>query len=387
MSENITSCPYKKKCSGCQLSNLDYPSQLSYKQTRIIKLMGRFCHIDEIKGMDCPYHYRNKMQAVFFKKNGKLTSGIYQSVTGRITETDSCLIEDKLSNEITMHCRKLFESFKMKPYNEETKSGFVRHMLIRRGFATNEIMLVIVTAEGKFPSVRSFVNALINKFPDIKTIVRNINDTELFLSLGEKSEILYGDGYIEDILCGKRFRISPRSFYQINPVQTEYLYSKAMELADLKPSDVVIDAYCGTGTIGLIAAEKVKKVIGVEVNQSAIDDAIKNAELNNIANEEFFCDDAGRFMVTLTEKGEKADVVFTDPPRAGCSREFLQSLVKLSPGRIVYISCNPETLARDMQYLLHKGYRAEKIQPVDMFPHTRHVECVAYLTLNSTTKT
>lgn len=380
MSENITSCPYKKKCSGCQLSNLDYPSQLSYKQTRIIKLMGRFCHIDEIKGMDCPYHYRNKMQAAFFKKNGKLTSGIYQSVTGRITETDSCLIEDKLSNEITMHCRKLFESFKMKPYNEETKSGFVRHMLIRRGFATNEIMLVIVTAEGKFPSVRSFVNALINKFPDIKTIVRNINDTELFLSLGEKSEILYGDGYIEDILCGKRFRISPRSFYQINPVQTEYLYSKAMELACLKPSDVVIDAYCGTGTIGLIAAEKVKKVIGVELNQSAIDDAIKNAELNNIANEEFFCDDAGKFMVALAEKGEKADVVFTDPPRAGCSREFLQSLVKLSPGRIVYISCNPETLARDMQYLLHKGYRAEKIQPVDMFPHTRHIECIVCFT-------
>ncbi len=380
MSENIKNCPYIKKCSGCQLGNLDYPSQLSYKQTRVIKLMGKFCHIDEIKGMECPYHYRNKMQAAFFKKNGKLTSGIYQSVTGRITETDSCLIEDKLSNEITLHCRRLFDSFKMKPYNEETKSGLIRHLLIRKGFATNEIMVVIVTAEGKFPSTRSFVNALVNKFPEIKTIVRNINDTELFLSLGEKTEILYGDGYIEDILCGKKFRISPRSFYQVNSLQTEYLYNKAMELANLKPSDVVIDAYCGTGTIGLIAAEKVKKVLGVEVNKSAVDDAIVNAELNKITNEEFFCDDAGKFMVALAEKGERADVVFTDPPRAGCSREFLQSLVKLSPERVVYISCNPETLARDMQYLLHKGYRAEKIQPVDMFPHTRHIECVVCLT-------
>ncbi|MBP3921987.1 MAG: 23S rRNA (uracil(1939)-C(5))-methyltransferase RlmD [Ruminiclostridium sp.] len=381
--ENIKSCPYIKKCSGCQLGNLNYPSQLSFKQTRVIKLMGKFCHVDEIKGMDCPYHYRNKMQAAFFKKNGKLTSGIYQSVTGRITETENCLIEDKLSNEIALACRKLFDSFKMKPYNEEAGTGFVRHLLIRRGFATNEIMVVIVTAEGKFPSVRSFVNALINKFPDIKTIVWNINDTELFLALGEKNEILYGDGYIEDILCGLKFRISPRSFYQINPVQTEYLYSKTMELADLKLSDVVIDAYCGTGTIGLIAAEKVKKVIGVEVNQSAIDDAIKNAELNSITSVEFFCDDAGKFMVALAEKGEKADVVFTDPPRAGCSREFLQSLVKLSPRRIVYISCNPETLARDMQYLLHKGYRAEKIQPVDMFPHTRHVECIVCIQRNN----
>jgi 23S rRNA (uracil1939-C5)-methyltransferase len=241
-------------------------------------------------------------------------------------------------------------------------------------------MVVIVTAEGKFSSQRSFVNALVNKFPDIKTIVWNINDTELFLYLGGRSEILYGDGYIEDILCGKKFRISPHSFYQINSVQTEYLYNTATELADLKATDTIIDAYCGTGTIGLISAEKVKKVLGVEVNQSAINDAIKNAELNGITNEEFFCDDAGKFMSKMAEMGEKADVVFTDPPRAGCSREFLQSLVKLSPDRVVYISCNPETLARDMQYLLHKGYRAEKIQPVDMFPHTRHIEILCLLT-------
>ena len=384
---NSVKCPYIKKCSGCQLSNLDYPAQLSFKQTKVIKLMGKFCHIDEIKGMECPYHYRNKMQSAFFKKNGKTVSGIYQSTTGRITDTESCLIEDKLSNEITLACRKLFESFKMKPYNEETRSGFIRHLLIRRGFTTNEIMVVIVTAEGKFPSSRSFVNALVKKFPEIKTIVWNINDTELFLSLGEKSETLYGDGYIEDILCGLKFRISPHSFYQINPLQTEYLYNKAKEFAELKPTDTVIDAYCGTGTIGLIMAKEAGKVIGVEVNSPAVNDAIKNAELNGIANESFYCDDAGKFMVALAEKGEKADVVITDPPRAGCSREFLQSLVKLSPRRIVYISCNPETLARDMQYLLHKGYRAEKIQPVDMFPHTRHIECVAYLTLNSTTKT
>lgn len=378
--DNIKNCPYIKKCSGCQLSNLDYPSQLSYKQTRVIKLLGKFCHIDEIKGMDCPFHYRNKSQSAFFKRNGKTLSGIYQSTTGRITETESCLIEDKLSNEITLQCRKLFDSFKMKPYNEETKTGFIRHLLIRKGFATNQIMVVIVTAEGKFPSSRSFVNALVGKFPEIKTIVWNINDTELFLSLGEKSEILYGDGYIEDVLCGLKFRISPRSFYQINPTQTEYLYSKAMEYAELKPTDTAIDAYCGTGTIGLIAAGKVKRIYGVEVNESAIKDAKQNAELNGIRNEDFFCDDAGKFMSQMADKGEKADVVFTDPPRAGCSREFLRSLVKLSPRRIVYISCSVETLARDMQYLLHKGYRAEKIQPVDMFPHTRHVETVVCLT-------
>lgn len=372
----MESCPYHRKCSGCQLQNLSYERQLQFKQVKAIKLLGKFCHIDEIIGMDNPLHYRNKVQAAFGYRKGEIIHGIYQSANGNIVPVKNCMIEDEIAGEIIECVSKLLLSFKMKPYNETTGNGFVRHVLVKRGFESGQIMIVIVTRSGNFKSVRSFVNAVIKKYPDVKTIVQNVNDNDVKLSLGKENIVLYGDGYIRENLCGLTFRISPQAFYQVNPVQTVKLYNKAIEYAQFKGNERVIDAYCGTGTIGMIASSKAKKVIGVELNSNAVEDALANAKLNDINNIDFICADAGEFMVDLAQKNEKVDVVITDPPRIGCSREFLQSLVKLGPNRVVYVSCNPKTLARDLNYLQHNGYKATAIQPVDMFPYTEHLECV-----------
>jgi len=252
-------------------------------------------------------------------------------------------------------------------------------VLVRRGFGTGEIMVVLVTKSGEFRSCRSFVNALLEKHPEITTVVRNINDGRIRLSLGKQNETLYGDGYIEDILMGLRFRISPCAFYQVNPVQTEVLYGKAKEFAGLTGNETVIDAYAGTGTIGMIMADGAKKIISVESNSDAVKDARVNAKNNGIKNIDIYCADAGKFMVELSHNHESIDVVITDPPRAGCSRDFLHSVVTLSPKKVVYVSCNPETLARDLSYLVKNGYKVTAVQGVDMFPYTEHVETVVCL--------
>ena len=376
----MSQCPHYKKCGGCQLQNMTYEKQLSFKQVKVIRLLGRFCHVDEIIGMDEPYHYRNKVQAAFGMRNGKIISGVYQSSTHNIVPVDDCLIEDEVADRIIVTIRKLAASFKLKPFNDVTMKGFLRHVLVKRGFLSGQVMVVLVTASGAFPSQRSFINALLGKHPEITTIVRNINDKHTSLVLGERSETLFGSGFIEERLCGMTFRISPKSFYQINPKQTEVLYNTAAEFAGLTGTERVIDAYCGTGTIGLIMSKNAGEVIGVELNRDAVKDAKNNAALNEVGNIQFFCGDAGKFMVEMAETDEKADVVITDPPRAGCSLDFLKSVVKLSPKRVVYVSCNPETLARDLGFLTRKGYKAVKIQPVDMFPFTEHVETVVLLT-------
>ncbi len=379
-------CPNYKKCGGCQLQNMTYERQLSFKQVKVIKLLGRFRHVDEIIGMDDPLHYRNKVQAAFGMRNGKIISGVYQSSTHNIVPVDDCMIEDTIADSIIVTIRKLLASFKIKPFNDVNMTGFLRHVLVKRGFVSGQIMVVLVTASGEFPSQRSFVNALLERHPDITTIVRNINDKHTSLVLGERSEVLHGDGYIEEELCGLKFRISPKSFYQINPVQTEVLYNKAKEFAALTGNERVIDAYCGTGTIGLIMAKDAGEVIGVELNKDAVKDARNNAKANGVENIRFFGGDAGEFMVDMAQAGERADVVITDPPRAGCSLDFLKSLVKLSPKRVVYVSCNPETLARDLGYLTRHKYIVKKIQPVDMFPYTEHVETVVLLSKLSSKK-
>lgn len=372
-------CPVSKKCGGCQLQNLTYEEQLSLKQSKIIKLVGRYCHIDEIIGMEHPYNYRNKVSRAFGFRNGRIISGIYQSASKRIVQTDSCLLEDEYADKIVKTLRELCISFKIKAYDINTGRGFFRQALVRRAVNSGETMVVLVTAKGDFPKKRDFVNALLEKHKDITTIVWNINETETPLFLGEKSEILHGNGYITETLLGKRFRISPRSFYQVNTKQTEILYSKVIEFADLKGKERVIDAYCGTGTIGLTLADSAKEVIGVESNPDSVADAIVNARENGITNASFSISDAGKFMDSLAQKGEAVDVVITDPPRAGCSKRFLDSLLSLSPKKIVYVSCNPETLTRDLFVLRKGGYKVKKIQPVDMFPFTEHTECVVCL--------
>lgn len=372
-------CPLYKKCGGCQIQNLSYERQLSFKQVKVIKLLGGYHRVSEIIGMEHPYHYRNKVQAAFGERKGEIISGVYQSSTHNIVPVDSCLIEDEKADEIIVTIRKLLKSFKLKPFNDVTMKGFLRHVLIKRGFLSGEIMVVLVTAVMDFAKESQFVNALLSRHPEITTIVQNVNNKRTSLVLGEESRVLFGDGYIEEELCGCRFRISPKAFYQINPTQTEVLYNKALEFASLSGKERVLDAYCGTGTIGIIASKKAKEVVGVELNSDAVKDANVNAKLNNALNIKFYENDAGKFMVKAAEKSEKYDVVIMDPPRAGASLDFLRSLVFLAPERIVYISCNPETQARDLSYLTRKGYKVKKIQPVDMFPHTEHVETVVLL--------
>jgi 23S rRNA (uracil1939-C5)-methyltransferase len=331
-------------------------------------------------GMEDPFHYRNKVHAVFtHRRNGSVLSGIYEEGTHTVVPVEECLLENKKADEIIGSIRELLKSFKIKTYDEDTGYGLFRHALIRTAHQTGQIMVVLVLASPILPSKNNFVKALRALHPEITTIVLNVNDKKTSMVLGDRETILYGKGYIEDVLCGCRFRISAKSFYQINSVQTERLYGKAMELAGLTGKERVIDAYCGIGTIGLVASKHAGEVIGVELNPDAVRDAVRNAKANEARNVQFYQNDAGKFMVQMAQEGEKADVVFMDPPRSGSDEAFLSSVVSLSPKRIVYISCNPETQARDLQYLTRHGYRAEGIWPYDMFPFTNHVETICCL--------
>ena len=372
-------CALYKKCGGCQLQNMTYPEQLSFKQVKAIRNLGAFGHVDEIIGMENPVHYRNKVQSAFGYRNGRIISGVYQSSSHNIVPVDECMLEDKLADSIIVTIRRMLPKYKLTAYNEDTGRGFLRHVLVKRSFATGQTMVVLVSGTPLFPKKDEFVRELLSHHSEITTVIHNINGAKTSLVLGERESVLYGSGYIEDILCGKTFRISAKSFYQINPAQTEVLYKTAIEFAGLTGSERVLDAYCGTGTIGIVASDSAKEVIGVELNEQAVRDAKVNAKLNSAENIRFYTADAGRFMVDAAKAGEHFDTVFMDPPRAGSDLNFLKSLVTLSPGKIVYVSCNVETQARDLRYLCKNGYSVKKIQPVDMFPHTGHVETVVLL--------
>lgn len=371
-------CSAFKRCGSCQLLDLPYNRQLLIKQSKVKRLLSRYKKPEKIVGMKNPYHYRNKVQAAFGVSRGRIISGVYQSSSHKIVSADGCLLEDKKADEIIADIRKMCPNFKIKAYDEKSETGQLRHVLVRRGFETGEIMVVLVTAREELRSANNFVNELLRRHPDITTVVQNINGGFTSLVLGERQKILFGKGYIEDVLCGLKFRISPKSFYQVNPVQTKVLYNKAIGYADLSGEETVFDAYCGIGTIGLCAASHAKKVVGVELNKTAVSDAKRNAELNGITNAEFYAADAGLFMENAAQNGQRPDVVFMDPPRAGSSIKFLKSLLKTAPEKIVYISCNPETMARDLAFLT-EDYAVDKLCPVDMFPHTEHIECVCLL--------
>ena len=373
-------CPVAKKCSGCQLSNMTYEQQLEWKQKDTEKLLGSFGKVSEIIGADDPYNYRNKVQAVFRSdRNGRIISGVYQSSRNGIVGIDSCMLDDKRADEIIVGIRGLLKSFKLQPYDEGTERGFLRHVLVRVGKNTGEILVTLVGGNSMFPKKHDFVKALVKRFPDITTVTFSVNRTPEMLLLGENNEVLYGEGYITDILCGKRFRISPHSFYQINHAQTEKLYDYAIKAAKLTKKDVLLDAYSGIGTIGIIASDYVKQVQGIEYNASAVRDAVKNCLENGLTrNIAFNRGDAGEFLEKKAKLGTHYDAVILDPARTGADRKFLNSLVKIAPERIVYISCNPATQARDLKTLTKK-YTVTDIQPFDMFPHTRHVETVVLL--------
>ena len=378
--KNIITCPHAKKCGGCQYQGMDYTAQLKKKQKEMNKLLKDFGKPEPIIGMKDPLHYRNKVHAVFGRtRKGEIVSGTYEAGTHKIVNIDECIIEDEISQSIIRTIRGLLRSFKIRTYDEDTGYGLLRHVLVRRGFTTGQVMVVLVLSSPILPSKNNFVKALRKEHPEITTVVLNVNDKKTSMVLGERDIILYGKGYIEDILCGCTFRISPQSFYQVNPVQTERLYQTAMDYAELTGKERVIDAYCGIGTIGMVAAKKAREVIGVELNRNAVKDARTNAKLNQIKNITFYEGDAGRFMVSMAEEGEKADVVFMDPPRNGSDEAFLSSVIRLAPKRIVYVSCGPDTLARDLKYLTRNGYQVRKMQPVDMFGFTEHCEMVVQL--------
>lgn len=380
------SCPLARACGGCQLQDLRYQDQLLWKQDAVEDVLGHLGPVAPIIGMKNPVHYRNKVQAVFGRdREGRIISGIYQPGTHRIVPVRDCMIEDETADRIIGTVRTLMKTFRIDPYDEDFQTGCIRHVLVKRGFSSGQVMVVLVVGTPQIPSKADFINILRQRHPEITTILLNFNDQHTSMVLGDEPErVLYGPGYIEDRLCGLTFRISAKSFYQVNPIQTKALYEIAMRMARLTGKESVIDAYCGTGTIGLVAARNgAAHVLGVELNSDAVHDAVANARRNGIENAEFVCDDAGKYLKRLAAEKQHVDVVFLDPPRAGSDEQFLAALIRLAPDTVVYISCNPLTLERDLRYLLRFGpYEVKGIQPVDLFPHTEHVESVVLMSRN-----
>ena len=377
-------CPVSKKCGGCTMINVPYEEQVAKKQQRVEDLIGRYGRVDPIVRMKNPDHYRNKVTSVFAPdKKGKPVCGIYKAGTHEVVPVKACMLEDLRADRIIQTVFALMESFKIRVYDEDRRTGFLRYVQVRTARGTRQVMVTLVTAEAVFPQAKKFVNALVKRHPEITTVVQNINDKQTTMVLGEKEKVLHGPGYIEDVLCKKRFRISSRSFYQVNSLQTEKLYNIALDYAGFSGKERILDAYCGIGTIGIIASDRCKEVLSVELNPEAVKDARINVKLNNAQNVEVFRNDSGRFMKDMAAKNEKLDILFMDPPRSGASEEFIEAVLTLRPAKVVYVSCEPDTLARDLALLTEGGYAMKKAVPVDMFPYTEGVETVCLLTHKS----
>ena len=410
-------CPHAQTCGACQHVNEPYAAQLARKDARVAELFGGFegAELRPILGMDDPFRYRNKVVSPYApgkklpgaapggraekgkgsrgdrarEARGRRTAGrarheilcgMYAAHSHRIVPTDGCLVENEQAKQVILAIRSLMPRFGIEPYREDAHSGFLRHVVVRVGHTSGEMLVTLVTNGREFPGSRAFCRELVKRCAGITTIVQNVNERQTNVILGEREQVLYGPGFILDQLCGLSFRISPQSFYQVNAVQTEVLYRQAVELAHLAGAERVVDAYCGTGTIGLVAAKHgAARVVGVDSVASAIRDARENARHNGVENARFVVGDAGAFMREAAADGEQVDVVLMDPPRAGSSEEFLESLARCAPARVVYISCNPETQARDVRQLERRGYRLRTLQPVDMFPHMDHIETIALL--------
>ena len=420
-------CPVDARCGGCKNLCVPYTKQLIDKQLRIERLFAPLAPdgtISLIKGMKDPYHYRNKVISPFAPgkklpprgqgrkaidshnrkaadvrgaKGGKgkrpqaryeILTGMYAAGSHELVPTDKCLIENETAKKVVLAVRDIMRKHDVAPYREDTGTGFMRHVVVRVGHTSGEVLVTLVTNSDDFPSSKSFCRELIRLCPAVTTVVQNVNERQTNVILGDKERVLYGPGFILDELCGLSFRISSKSFYQVNATQTEVLYRAAMDLAGFDGTQVAIDAYCGTGTIGLVAAKSgAARVIGVD----SVESAIRDARHNGVENAEFVAGDATDFMCELAkegvlgaespEEGAQAGglVVLMDPPRAGSTEEFLRAAAALAPERIVYISCNPETQARDVEFLDSIGYAVVAVQPVDMFPHTDHIECIVAL--------
>ena len=373
-----------KKCGGCPMLGLDYAEQLKQKEAAVRKLVGKYGPVAPIRGAENPCHYRNKVISTFAAgPGGKLVSGIYAAGTHKVLPVESCLLQDKVLDTVMQAVRAAASTCRYQPYNEDKGTGLLRHCLLRRGVVSGQVMVVLVTAQPVLPGAKNFVRALLaeaeKRHVPVTTVVQNYNPRRTSVVLGEEEKTLYGKGFILDTLCGKTYALSPRSFYQINHDQTEVLYGLAVEAARLTGKEVVLDAYCGIGTIGLTASGRAKQVVGVELNRDAVRDAIGNARHNNVKNARFFAADATQWITEAAAAGQRADVIFMDPPREGSTPQFIESVARMAPKRVVYVSCNPETMARDLALLTAKGYRAEGFTPVDLFPQTAHCETVVLL--------
>ena len=373
-------CKICTSCGGCQYQQLAYDAQLKYKTKRVKEALTRIAHIKcdvlPCLGAANPYNYRNKIQVPFVKdKKGVVKFGFYKENSHIIMPIKECAIEDQRAAPILWDIKLLLESMNIPTYNEDSGKGILRYVLIRTSYHYDELMVVLVTTQLNFPGQRNFINELVNRHPEITTIVENVNSRHTNVILGSQEKVLYGPGHIKDNILDLTFEISASSFYQINPVQVEKLYKSALNLIDFNKKEVVLDAYSGVGTIGLIAAKNAKKVISVEINKSAHKNAIENAKKNGVDNVEFVCADAGEY---ISKTDEIIDVVIMDPPRSGSDETFLSTVINKRIKKIIYISCNPETLARDIAFLSEK-YAVNYVQPVDMFPMTAHVETVVLL--------
>ena len=376
-------CKVCSICGGCQYQQLKYQAQLVYKTKRVKDALNRIAHLKNINVLPCigmkePYNYRNKIQVPFGKdRKGSVVYGFYKENSHEIIPIKKCFIENEKAASILWDIKELVKEMKIPIYNEDSGKGLLRYVLIRTSLHFEELMVVLVTTELNFKGQRNFVDALVKKHPEITTIVENVNSRHTNVILGNKEKVLYGKGYIKDSILDLTFNISASSFYQVNPVQVEILYKTALDLIDFNKKEVVLDAYSGVGTIGLIASKNAKKVYSVEINKDAHKDAIENAKRNGVSNIEFVCGDAGEYISSFD--GD-LDIVIMDPPRKGSDEKFLSTLINKKIKKIIYISCDPETLARDLAYL-SEYYKVTYVQPVDMFPMTAHVETIIGLIL------
>lgn len=377
-------CSIYKQCGGCQLQHIRYEGQLKAKYKHVKEVLARIGKIEHatvhpVLGMNDPWRYRNKAQVPVGEREGGIVAGFYKERSHDIIDMDACLIQQEMNDIVVQTVKQICEQYNIPAYNEQTHKGVLRHIMARYGATTKEVMVVLITRTEELPHKKKIVEAIVQRVPNVKSIVQNINPKRTNVIMGEHTRVLWGSEYMYDYIGDIRFAISARSFYQVNPEQTKVLYEKALEYAELTGKETVIDAYCGIGTISLFLAKNARKVYGVEIVPEAIADAKRNAELNGITNVEFAVGEAEVIIPKWYEQGVRADCIVVDPPRKGCDESLLQTMIIMKPERIVYVSCNPATLARDLRILEDGGYKTIEVQPVDMFPHTMHVECVAKL--------
>ncbi|MCM3055804.1 23S rRNA (uracil(1939)-C(5))-methyltransferase RlmD [Caldibacillus thermoamylovorans] len=372
------------KYGGCQLHHMSYEGQLQFKQNLVEQTLTRIGKLQDVNihpiiGMEQPFHYRNKAQVPVGERNGRLITGFYKPRTHEIIDTDESVIHMEAINDAIKIVKEICSELGVAAYNEEAHTGVLRHIMARFGRKTDELMIVLITRTEKLPHRKEIVEKIVAALPNVKSVVHNVNPKRTNVILGERTQVLWGQNVIYDYIGNVKFAISPRSFYQVNPVQTQVLYDKALAYTGLTGEEIVIDAYCGIGTISLFLAQQAKKVYGVEVVSEAINDAKKNADLNGITNVKFTVGEAETVIPNWAKEGIHADVIVVDPPRKGCDAALLKTIIEMKPKRVVYVSCNPATLARDLGILETGGYQTLEVQPVDMFPMTMHVECVVLM--------